>query len=97
MEFKEMSVDAQKVFLALCLNLMAGANKDKLLEMSAVFSDCLIETMAIGEGITDYRDYSELIVTISHHVENALRDYVEYHIDQEYGPDEGEVYFERAD
>ena len=88
MEFKEMSIDAQKAFSGLCLSLMAGTNSNRLLEMSALFADCLIECMASDKGITDYRDYSDLAVTISHSIENSIRDYVEYHIDKEYGPDE---------
>ena len=90
MEFKEMSIDAQKAFSALCLCLMSEANSNRLLEMSALFADCLIECMASDKGITDYREYSDLAVTISHTIENGLRDYVEYHIDREYGPDEEE-------
>ena len=85
MEFKEMSIEAQKGFSGLCFTLMSGNNSNRLLEMSALFSDCLIECVASDKGITDYRDYPDLAVTISHTIENALRDYVEYHIDQEYG------------
>ncbi len=90
MVFKEMNDESQFAFTRLCGALMFNANTDRLFEMSAIFADCLIESIASEKGITDCREYPELAAMISHAIENSLRDYIEYHIDQEYGPDEEE-------
>lgn len=72
------------------LCLMKNMECNKILDLADCFAVCALECIANNKGITDVREYPELAVQISHSIENEMRDYIEFTIDQEYGPDEEE-------
>jgi len=72
------------------LCLLKNMKGDSLLDLADCFAVCVLECIAHDKGITDVREYPELAVQISHSIENEMRDYIEFTIDKEYGPDEEE-------
>lgn len=72
------------------LCLLKDMTCDKILDLMDCLSICALECIAHNKGITDVREYPELAVQISHSVETEMRDYIEFTINNEYGPDEEE-------
>ena len=70
--------------------LMEHMDCDALMDVADVFVLNMLEKITLNLGINDPREYSGVAVQIIHALEAELRDYIEFTIDQEYGPDEEE-------
>lgn len=85
-----LSLEKQRAFYGMCMLLMDGKSTDEILDLADEFANCALECIAQNKGITDFREYPGIAVQISHSVENEMRDYIEFNINNEYGPDEEE-------
>lgn len=85
-----LSLEKQRAFYDMCMCLMRDKECDEILDLVDAFANSALESIAHNKGITDVRVFPGIAVQISHSVENEMRDYIEFCIDQEYGPDEEE-------
>lgn len=87
---RSIGIDQSLVFSKLCHDLMKNMNCDAIMDHADIFVLNVLEQMTENKGINDPREYSEVAVQIIHALEAELRDYIEFTIDQEYGPSEDE-------
>ena len=70
--------------------LMDDKDCDALMDLADIFVISMLEHMTANKDINDMREYSSVAVQIIHAMESELRDYIDFLIDQEYGPTEDE-------
>lgn len=73
-----------------CRCLMEDKDCDAIMDHADIFVINMFEYMTENKGINDPREYPDVAVQIVHAMESELRDYIDFLIDQEYGPDEEE-------
>ena len=87
---RTLSLEKQRAFYSMCMCLMHDKECDEILDLVDAFALSALECIAHNKGIEDFRQFPVIAAHISHSVENEMRDYIEFSIDQEYGPDEEE-------
>ena len=70
--------------------LFVDKSCDELKDLTDIWIINQLECMAHNRGITDFRDYSGIATEITHALESEMMDYIEYNLNNEYGPDEEE-------
>ncbi len=86
----ELNREQSKAFLYMSEVLTKDASDDKCKDLLTILSVAAFQVICENRGFTDVRFRDSIIVEISHHIENMLRDFNEWEIDQEYGPDDEE-------
>ena len=89
-KFRTIEVDKALHFSKSTQMLFDGMSNDELMDLTRLWILNLLESMAENKGIEDVREYSGIAVEISHAVEAEMRDYIEFNLNNEYGPDEEE-------
>lgn len=86
----ELNREQAKAFSYMSEVLTKDASDDKCKDLLTILSVAAFQVICENRGFTDVRYRDSIIADISHHVEYMLRDFNEWEIDQEYGPDEEE-------
>ena len=87
---RTLSLEKQREFYGMCMCLMRDKECDEIMDLVDSFAISALECIAHNKGIDDFRLFPEIAAQISHSAENEMRDYIEFSINQEYGPDEEE-------
>lgn len=84
----ELKPDQAEAFSYMTDFLTKDASDDKCKDLLTILSVAVFQEICENRGFTDVRYRDSIIAEISHHVEYILRDFNEWELNQEYGPDE---------
>ena len=84
MEENKMYIEECKSFVTVCIAFFKDKTCDEVMNFAEIAALCALEAIAQNKGITDFSEYPEIAVQISHFIENSMRDYVDFHSDKEY-------------
>lgn len=86
----ELKPDQSTAFCFMADFLTKDASDDKCKDLLTILSVAAFQEICENRGFTDVRYRDSIIAEISHHVEYMLREFNEWEIDREYGPDDEE-------
>lgn len=67
-----------------------GCTDNRVLDYMSIISLSAFHRICNNRGLENPCHKAEAVVTICHHIEHELRDYINYEIELEYGPSEDE-------
>lgn len=84
MDENELKIEEYKAFVTMCTAFFKDKTSDEVMYLAEVAALCALEAIAQNKGITNFSEYPEIAVQISHSIENSMRDYIDFHSDKEY-------------